>query len=91
MTPENEAERIEEAERKHYEQLCAELATLRAENERLRAALKPFADEWEAYRAAFVAHLGREPKDGEERNVFTPDLMLISDCRRAAAALEGQS
>lgn len=81
-----ERERIEEAERKQYEKLCAELDSLLAENARLRAALKPFAD------------VGNNPRMYQcgsgvlsPTNITGPSKeqpVLLEDCRRAAELLK---
>lgn len=64
----------------------AEITSLRAENERLREALTPFAEEvknWDAYAAS------NDLWDGIVEGYKVT--ITMSDCRRAAAALKENS
>jgi negative regulator of sigma E activity len=63
-----------------------ELAPLLAENERLKAALKPFADEWHD---AVSKHPVFDTTDPEKREkvAWVAGVVKLGDCRRAAELL----
>lgn len=87
-------ERLEEYDPWRPERDCKDAATeilrLRAENERLRAALKPFAEH--ALLSYFEASdddetVNPEPKDKHHQYTH---YLLVGDIRRAARALQAQ-